>query len=164
MRCTGQTRLSVSSVSKTHCGACLKRDGTCAETRVGLSTKRTSPFKLAGGRGGGRFSRLLAAELCASAVVMLDTPCSDVECKTTGYPLHAHVSPTVRHRVPSGFNWALPLFFEECESVKRYGTISSICYTYTLLITLLGILENIKIETKIIGIKPFTVQLIHSNI
>ena len=30
------------------CGARLKRDGTRAETRFGLSTKRTSPFKLAG--------------------------------------------------------------------------------------------------------------------
>jgi len=29
----------------------LKRDGTCAETRFGLSAKRTSPFKLAGGGG-----------------------------------------------------------------------------------------------------------------
>ena len=55
---------------------------------------------------GGHFSRLLAAEVCASAVVMLDTPCSEVECKTTGYPLHSHVSPllplpcgTVCHQV-----------------------------------------------------------------
>ena len=38
-------------------------------------TKRTSPFKSVGGR---QFSRLLAAEVCASAVVMLDTPCSEV--------------------------------------------------------------------------------------
>jgi len=37
--------------------------------------KRTSPFKSVGGR---QFSRLLAAEVCASAVVMLDTPCSEV--------------------------------------------------------------------------------------
>ena len=37
--------------------------------------KRTSPFKSARGR---QFSRLLAAEVCASAVVMLDTPCSEV--------------------------------------------------------------------------------------
>jgi len=74
----------------------LKRDGTRAETRFGLSAKRTSPFKLAGG--GGQFSRLLASEVCASAVVMvvmLDTPCSEVECKTTGYPLHSHVSPSL---------------------------------------------------------------------
>ena len=37
--------------------------------------KWTSPFKTAGGR---QFSRLLVAEVCASAVVMLDTPCSEV--------------------------------------------------------------------------------------
>jgi len=47
--------------------------------------------------GGGQFSRLLAAEVCASAVVMvvmLDASCSEVECKTTGYTLHSHVSPS----------------------------------------------------------------------
>jgi len=42
---------------------------------------------------------------------MLDTPCSEVQCKTTGYPVHSHVSPftspNVRHRVPSGFCWSL---------------------------------------------------------
>jgi len=53
----------------------LKYDGTCAETRFRLSAKRTSPFKSAGGR---QFSRLLAAEVCASAVVMLDIPYSEV--------------------------------------------------------------------------------------
>ena len=53
----------------------LKCDGTRAETTFRLSAKRTSPFKSAGGR---QFSRLLAAETCASAVVMLDTPCSEV--------------------------------------------------------------------------------------
>jgi len=37
--------------------------------------KQTSPFKSAGGR---QFSRLLAAEVCASAVVMLDTPCCEI--------------------------------------------------------------------------------------
>jgi len=40
-----------------------------------LLAKRTSPFKSAGDV---KFSRLLAAEVCASAVVMLDTPCSGV--------------------------------------------------------------------------------------
>ena len=60
---------------------------------------------------GSQFSRLLAAEVCASAVVMvvmLDIPCSEIECKTTGYPLHSHVSPslplpcvTVCHQVPT---------------------------------------------------------------
>ena len=76
----------------------LKCDGTRAETRFGLSVKRESPFKL-------------AAEVCASAVVMvvmLDTPCSDVECKDYWLPTplacFPFTSPTVRNRVPSGFN------------------------------------------------------------
>ena len=54
----------------------LKCEGTRAETRFRLSAKRTSLFKSAGG--GRQFIRLLAAEVCASAVVMLDTPCSEV--------------------------------------------------------------------------------------
>jgi len=48
----------------------LKCDGTRAETRFRLSAKRTSV--------GRQFSRLLAAEVCASAVEMLDIPCSEV--------------------------------------------------------------------------------------
>ena len=52
----------------------LKCVGTRAETRFRLSAKRTSPFKSA--PGGGQFSRLLAAEVCESAV--LDTPCYEV--------------------------------------------------------------------------------------
>jgi len=54
----------------------LKCDGTCGKTRFQLSGKWASPLKPPGG--GGQFSRLLAAEMCASAVVMLDTPCSEV--------------------------------------------------------------------------------------
>jgi len=53
----------------------LKCDGTRAETIFRLSVKQTSPFKSTGGR---QFSLILAAEVCASAVVMLDTPCSEV--------------------------------------------------------------------------------------
>jgi hypothetical protein len=58
------------------CRLHLKCDGTRAETRFRFMATRTSPFKSAGGVG--QFSRLLAAEVCASAVVMLDTPCSVV--------------------------------------------------------------------------------------
>ena len=57
-----------------------EREGTRAETRIGLSAKRTSPFKSVGG---GQFSRLLAIEECGSAG------------KTTGYPLHSHLSPSL---------------------------------------------------------------------
>jgi len=85
----------------------LKCDGTRAETRFRLSTKWTSPFKSAGGR---QFSRLLAAEVCASAVVMLDTPCSEVVWRvlvTTPFACFPFTSPPVRHRVPSHFNWTV---------------------------------------------------------
>jgi len=59
---------------------------------------------------GRQFSRLLAAELCASAVVMQDTPCSEVpSVKGTGYPLHSPVPPssplpcvTVCHHISTG--------------------------------------------------------------
>jgi len=58
-----------------------------------------------------QFSRLLAAELCTSAVVMLDTPRSEVVWKGTGYPLHSpsfpFTSPPVRRHMPSHFNWSL---------------------------------------------------------
>ena len=36
--------------------------------------------------------------MCASAVVMvvmLDIPCSELQCKTTGYPLHSHIPPSL---------------------------------------------------------------------
>jgi len=71
-------------------------------------------------RRGRQFSRLLAGEVCASAVVMLGALSSVVVwsgVKGIGYPLHSPASPSlpppVRHRVPSGFNWALPQDVEE---------------------------------------------------
>ena len=55
-------------ISKLH----LKCDGTRAEKPdFVFAAKRTSPFQSAGGR---HFSPLLAAEVCASVVVMLGTP------------------------------------------------------------------------------------------
>ena len=68
----------------------LKCDGTHAETRFRLSAKRTNPFKSAGGVS----FLLLAAEVCVSAVVMLDTPCSEVVWRVLAthsihqFPLH----------------------------------------------------------------------------
>jgi len=61
-------------------------------------------------RWGLQFSRLLAAEVCASAVVMLNTPCCEVVWRVPAthsirqFPLHF----PSRHRVPSHFNWSLP--------------------------------------------------------
>jgi len=63
-------------------------------------------------RRGRQFSQLLAAEVCASAVVMLDTPCSEVVWRVwlpTPFASFPFTSPTVRHRVPSHFNSSLPL-------------------------------------------------------
>jgi len=62
-------------------------------------------------RWGRQFSRLLAAEVCASALVMLDTPCSDVAWEywlPTPFASFPFTSPPVRHRVPSGSERALP--------------------------------------------------------
>ena len=49
---------------------CFKYDGTRAETRFRHSAKLMSPFKSAGG--------VISVEVCASAVVMLDTSCSEL--------------------------------------------------------------------------------------
>ena len=81
-----------------------KRDGTRAETRFGLSAKRTSPFKSVGvsvqSTTGSRGVRIGGQRLYR--------PCSDVQCKAAGYPLHSHLSPslphpcvTVCHQVPN---------------------------------------------------------------
>jgi len=89
-----------------------KRDGTRAETRFGLSAKRTSQFKLAGvsvqSNAGSRGVRISGQRLYR--------PCSDVQSKAAGYPLHSHLSlslplpcVTVCHQVPNAlyfcYNW-----------------------------------------------------------
>ena len=61
-------------------------------------------------RRGRQFIRLLAAEVFASVVVTLDTPCSEVVWRVLTtysirqFPLHF---PSLRHRVPSHFNRTL---------------------------------------------------------
>ena len=54
----------LSRSTRDSCTVHLKCDGTRTETRFLLSVKRTSPFN----RREGQFSRLLAAEMYASAV------------------------------------------------------------------------------------------------
>ena len=49
-------------------------------------------------RRGCQFSRLLAAEERGSADSNCIDRCSDVQCKTTGYPLHSHLSPSLPPR------------------------------------------------------------------
>jgi len=58
-----------------------------------------------------QFSRLLAAEVCASALVMLDTPRSEVVWEywlPTPFASFPFTSPPVRHHVSSGFKRTLP--------------------------------------------------------
>jgi hypothetical protein len=68
----------------------LKCDGTRAETRFLLSTKRTSPFKLAGAS----VPSTTGSEVCASVVVMLDSLSSEVMWRVLAthsirqFPLH----------------------------------------------------------------------------
>ena len=85
---------------------CLKCDGTRAETRFRLSAKRTVHLNRHGGR---QFSRLPAAEVCTSAVVMLDTPCSDVVWRVLAAHCIRQFPPslplpyvTVRHHISTG--------------------------------------------------------------
>ena len=62
-------------------------------------------------RWGRQFSRLLAAEVCASAWVMVDIPRSEVAWKYwlhTPFASFPFTSPPVRHRVPPGSERALP--------------------------------------------------------
>jgi len=61
-------------------------------------------------RHGRQFSRLLAAEVCAPALVMLDTPRSEVVWEywlPTPFTSFPFTSPPVRHRMPSGFKRTL---------------------------------------------------------
>ena len=84
----------------------LKRDGTRAETRFGLSAQRASPFKSA--RWGRQFSRLLAAEVCGNSGSNAGYTvfCGRVQhyWLPTALACFPFTSPTVRQRVPSGFN------------------------------------------------------------
>jgi len=81
-----------------------KRDGTRAETRFGLSAKRTSPFKSAWvsvqSTAGNQGVRISGQQLYR--------PCSVVQFEAPGYPLHSHLSPslplpcvTVCHQIPN---------------------------------------------------------------
>ena len=67
-------------------------------------------------RRGRQFSWLLAAEVYASAFVMLDTPRSEVVWEywlPTPFASFPFTSPPMRHRVPSGFKRTLPWLFRK---------------------------------------------------
>jgi len=80
-------------------------------------------------RRGCQFSRLLAAEACASAVVMLDRPCP-IQGKSAGYPLHSPFSPSllrpcvpVCHQIPFllyhfNYTWNFSPIFEKLSNIN----------------------------------------------
>ena len=72
-------------------------------------------------RRGFQFSRLLAADACASAVVMLDRPSSDTvqDCwLPTPLAYFPFTSPPVRHRLPSDSERAIHTRTSWCQSVN----------------------------------------------
>ena len=99
--CVSSSCLNISTMG---CRLRLKCDGTRAETKF----RRNGRVHL--NRQGYQFIRLLAAEVCASASVMLDTPCSEVVWRVLAthsirqFLLHL---PSLRSGVPSHFNWTL---------------------------------------------------------
>ena len=74
-------------------------------------------------RRGRQFFRLLAAKVCTSAVVMLDTPCSEVVWEywlPTPFASFHFTSPPVRHRVPSHFNWTLQQYSYVADDIRTH--------------------------------------------
>jgi len=86
----------------------LKCDGTCAEIWFSLSAKLTSPFNSAGGVSSVDYWQ---PRCCASAVVMMDTPCSEAVWGVLAthwirqFPLHFPLPQcvTVCHHISFGF-------------------------------------------------------------
>jgi hypothetical protein len=82
-----------------HCGrsgiAESEREGTHAETRIGLSAKRTSPFKSAGGS---------VQSTTGSRGVQISRQDYWLPTPFASFPF---TSPPVHHRVPSNSNSAL---------------------------------------------------------
>jgi hypothetical protein len=130
--------------------ACLKCDGTRTENRFGLSAKRTSPFKSVGASvqstAGNRVVRISGSN---AGYTMF---CGRVQdyLLTTPFVCFPFTSPTVPHRVPSGFNWAIHEFISSSYSHKAVNTFSEKrhvyqCNEFIIITSLTGVFLN---ETK----------------
>ena len=108
MELIGETR----SVGRSTCIARSKRVGTRAETRFGLSAKRTSPFKLAGASvqstTGSRGVRIRSGNGSNAGYTMF---CGRVQDYWLPTPLACFpfTSSPVRYRVASGSERAIPI-------------------------------------------------------
>jgi hypothetical protein len=82
-------------------------------------------------RRGRQFSRLLAAEVCASACRVC-TARASLRSAVMWRLLVTHsillfpLSPPVRHRVPSHFNWTLPPYHCTCHHIAAYYNTAAI--------------------------------------
>ena len=90
-------------------------------------------------RRGFQFSRLLAADACASAVAMLDRPSSDTvqDCwLPTPFAYFPFTSPPVRHRVPSDSERAIPRLANKLtvRVTAVFTTVYHLCLTLGRLI------------------------------
>ena len=95
-------------IQRKYCRACLKCDGTRAETRVRLSPQRTSPFKSAResvqSTAGSRGVRISVSN------AVYTTFQGSVRVLLTPFASFPFTSPPVRHHVPSGFKRAIPQY------------------------------------------------------
>jgi len=117
------------SWGKQQIGVCMK-DLECvwnvmahAETRFGLSAKRTSPFKSSGasvqstaGSRGVRISGSNAGYIKFRGSVKR----CEGDWLPTPFASYPFTSPPVRHRVPSGFNLTLLNFLFDCDNSRIY--------------------------------------------
>ena len=102
----------------------LKCDGTCAETRLRLSAKRTSPFKLVGapvrsttGSLGTRISSSNAGYTMSQGSV-----------KGTGYPLHSPVSPSLPLPCITVCHHISTRLYLDWHSLEEVGMCITVCF------------------------------------
>jgi hypothetical protein len=96
--------------SHSPCRLRLKRNGTRAETRFRLSTKRTSPFKRAGGVSSVDYWQGSCAHQPAGFVLLVQAcvlQSCDLYWLPTPFSCFLFTYPPVRYRVPSHLNWTL---------------------------------------------------------
>ena len=97
-------------------------------------------------RRGRQFSRLLAAEVCASAVVMLDTPCSEVVWRVLAIHSIRQLTPqlplpcvTVCHHISTGlYHLTFSLHFKNTYSHISYERTPTTVHVFEEVVTLHG--------------------------
>jgi len=114
----------------------LKCDGTCAETKFGLSAKRTSPFKSAGASvqstTGSRGVRIGGSNAGYTKFRGIVKRCEG-NWLPTPFASFPFTSSPVPHRVPSHFNWTVHQQRREadCLAPTSAGSKNEYIHTFT---------------------------------